>query len=337
MAHYLITGHTGFKGSWMALLLKSRGHTVSGLALDPLPRGLFERAGIAQDLEQDLRVDIRDREAVFRSFESVSPDFVVHMAAQALVRQGYRDPVGTYETNVDGTLNVLLASARTGSIQSQLVVTTDKVYRDDGRNRPYVESDSLGGKDPYSMSKAMADLLAQEFFRNERTKPGAIVRGGNVIGAGDASPDRLLPDIVRAKKTGLDLEIRYPQAVRPWQHVYDCLGGYLEVLGSVASGDGVGEWNIGPASSDNWTVANVVDFANSLHADLTSKLVNPVENESEAHFLQLDCSKALGALDWRPKMSAERALREALAEISAPAESDLRELIERQIIQFEAL
>ena len=337
MAHYLVTGHTGFKGSWLTLLLKYRGHTVSGLALDPQKGGLFDRASLGADLEHDLRLDIRDQDAVLRAFQSVKPDAVVHMAAQALVREGYRDPQGTYETNVNGTLNVLRASDATASIESQLIVTTDKVYRDDGLGRPYLESDPLGGADPYSSSKAMADLLAQEFMRNGRTKPGAIVRAGNVIGAGDVSTDRLIPDIIRANQNATDLEIRYPKAIRPWQHVYDCLAGYLAVLLSASPSSAGDQWNVGPLEAGAWTVVDVVDAAGSRGSAVRRRTVDPDPDAVEANCLELDSSKIRQELRWSPKMNAEAAISEALAELDQQSDADLRLLVEKQISAFESL
>jgi CDP-glucose 4,6-dehydratase len=331
MAHYLITGHTGFKGSWLTLLLKSRGHEVSGLALDPLPGSLFERAHISSDLTHDFRVDVRNRDGIVDSFQQAKPDVVIHMAAQALVREGYRDPIGTYETNVNGTLHVLQASDATDSVTSQLIVTTDKVYRDDGLRRPYVESDPLGGKDPYSASKAMADILAQEYFHNERTKPGAIARAGNVIGAGDTSRDRLIPDIVLASRTGKALELRYPKSVRPWQHVLDCLQGYLSLLDSVPDQASAGAWNFGPEPDDRWSVIDVVRRAKGLGLSFDYVVVPAPALEREADLLDLDSKKANEKLLWRPRILAKQAVGEALSESLAQGTIGLREVLEAQI------
>jgi len=314
MAHYLITGHTGFKGSWLSLLLKSRGHEVSGLALEPAADSLFSRANIAADMVHDLRVDIRNRNATVEAFKQVAPDYVIHLAAQALVREGYRKPVETYETNVNGTMHVLEASDRTDSVKSQLIVTTDKVYRNDGHSRPYVESDPLGGKDPYSASKAMADILAQEWLGSGRSKPGAIARAGNVIGAGDSSKERLIPDIIRASRSGEPLIVRYPQAVRPWQHVLDCLNGYLMLLDNV---DGAGidrVLNFGPGPGMMLRVSEVIDL--SLDVLRASKLEVVLEGSdfTEDLLLVLDSARASQLLGWSNGYSTETAIRDALAE-----------------------
>ncbi len=244
--HYLITGHTGFKGPWLVLLLLSRGHQVSGLALNPDDGSLFQRAGLTEHLVSDFRVDIRDAEATAAAVKAAAPDVVVHMAAQSLVRESYRNPRYTYETNAIGTLNVLEAVGATPSVRAHVVITTDKVYRNVDQEAGYVETDPLGGDDPYSASKAMADLLAQSWIRSFPGVPTAIARGGNVIGGGDVSHDRLLPDLVAAYADGRAPQLRFPRAVRPWQHVLDCLNGYLVLADALLTGSGLGQWNFGP-------------------------------------------------------------------------------------------
>ena len=337
VAHYLVTGHTGFKGAWLSLLLKSRGHVVSGLALDPPIGGLFDRAGIASDMEHDLRIDVRDREEVIRAFKRVKPDFVIHMAAQALVREGYRNPLGTYETNVNGTLNILQASDQTDSITSQLIVTTDKVYRDDGRDRSYVESDPLGGNDPYSASKAAADIMAQEFLQNQRTKPGFVVRGGNVVGAGDVSRDRLIPDLLRSVSGGEPLIIRYPNAVRPWQHVLDCLEGYLSVLAMADTRDSGGlAWNIGPSNQSIFSVEQVVEFAKTLREFSALEVDVQPTHLAETDSLSIDSGRAQRAFGWENRLTRDRTLQMALTTVDRESEHGLRELVNSQIDSFEA-
>ena len=333
MAHYLITGHTGFKGSWLTLLLKSRGHEVSGLALEPLPGSLFERANISSDLTHDFRVDVRNRDGVVDSFQEAKPDVVIHMAAQALVREGYRDPNGTYETNVNGTLHVLQASDASDSVTAQLIVTTDKVYRDDGLRRPYVESDPLGGKDPYSASKAMADILAQEYFHNERTKPGAIARAGNVIGAGDTTMDRLLPDLGKAVIDKTDLDIRYPKSVRPWQHVLDCLLGYLEILGHFREHDQVA-WNIGPESNHLTTVEEVLRVAEGIIGQRFPRLNQRQAEWAEDLYLRLDTTASSGKLRLATKISLNDSIEDALSEYIGGGKWDPRMHLQNTIRDF---
>ena len=210
--HYLVTGHTGFKGAWLVALLRSRGHQVSGLALDPVPDALYTRAGLDAQVEHDLRVDIRDAAATAAGVARVSPDVVLHLAAQPLVRESYQDPRTTFETNVTGTLNVLEAVQNTPSVKAHVVITTDKVYRNVNQESGYVESDPLGGDDPYSSSKAMADLLTQSWVTSFPGAPTAIARAGNVIGGGDVSRDRLLPDLLTAFRDGRAAVLRVPES-----------------------------------------------------------------------------------------------------------------------------
>jgi CDP-glucose 4,6-dehydratase len=312
MAHYLITGHTGFKGAWLIFLLKAQGHDVSGLGLDPLPGSIFDRTNLESDLVHDFRVDIRNKDETVEAIGLVQPDFVIHMAAQALVREGYRNPRYTYETNVLGTLNVLEAVDKTDSVRAQLIVTTDKVYLDQGLNRPYVETDPLGGKDPYSASKAMADILAQEYLSRDGAKPGAIARAGNVIGAGDVSNERLIPDIVRAIEAGEPLVLRYPQAIRPWQHVLDCLWGYLTLLGAVHLSNVRGAWNFGPGKQAALSVRHVAEIsAEELGAALR------IQDHSggqfvEDQYLVLDSNKAESALGWKNRIEGVEAISMSL-------------------------
>lgn len=313
MAHYLITGHTGFKGAWLTLLLKARGHEVSGLALDPPDESLFAKAGLADELTYDFRVDIRHRDATREAVQTISPDFVIHMAAQALVREGYRRPVETYDTNVLGTMNILLAIDATDSVQAQLIVTTDKVYEDRGYGRPYVETDPLGGKDPYSVSKAMADLLAQEWLARPGSKPGAIARAGNVIGAGDYSVNRLIPDFLRAAASGAELEIRYPDAIRPWQHVLDCVDGYLALLDDVAAHGTGGVWNFGPPAGDVRSVLEVIEFARSVLGPSAPSVLTRESELPEDSYLSLDSTAILRQCKWRNRLDFETSLSWSLA------------------------
>jgi CDP-glucose 4,6-dehydratase len=335
VAHYLVTGHTGFKGAWLTFLLKARGHEVSGVALDPLPDSLFARANVASDLVHDVRVDIRNREATAEAFQQISPDYVIHLAAQALVREGYRRPVDTFETNVNGTLHVLEASDRTDSVKAQLIITTDKVYRDDGLDRPYVETDPLGGKDPYSASKAMADILAQEWLSRATSKPGAIARAGNVIGAGDSSPERLIPDIIRAVQSGRPLELRYPHAVRPWQHVFDCLNGYLMLL-EATDGDGArGEWNFGPKLGNELSVTGLLELAADFIPQPFKIVSHASDSFSEAPKLVLGSEKAGEKLGWSNRVSLGRTVELSLAEGFGPVQ-ELRAEVQSQIEEFES-
>lgn len=296
--HYLVTGHTGFKGAWLVLLLKSRGHQVSGLSLDPLPGSLFEIAQLEEELEHDYRVDIRNREAVQAAINNISPDVVLHLAAQPLVRESYKDPYGTFDTNVMGTLHVVEAVSRTPSVKAHVVITTDKVYRNVNQVEGYVESDALGGFDPYSSSKAMADIMTQSWVNSFPGVPTAIARAGNVIGGGDVSKDRLLVDLLAAYQEGQSPIIRFPSAVRPWQHVLDCLNGYLALADALLDGKGQGEWNFGPGRESFVSVGEVADLAAEIWGGGSSWTKTTDPQPHEAELLALDASKALSELNW---------------------------------------
>jgi CDP-glucose 4,6-dehydratase len=300
--HYLITGHTGFKGSWLALWLNSLGHEVSGISLDPIPNSLFDRANVSESIENDFRIDIRRSDEVKSALLQVKPDVVFHMAAQPLVRESYADPRYTFETNVMGTLSVLEAVSSAKSVKANVVVTTDKVYRNINQIAGYVENDPLGGYDPYSSSKAMADLLTQSWISSFPGTPTTIVRAGNVIGGGDVSKDRLMPDLIAAYLNKEVPTLRYPNSVRPWQHVLDCLNGYLMVSESLLSGNEHPMINIGPDKESFVTVAKVAELvATQLSVDPTWNLSQTTEPH-EAGLLSLDASLAKSTLGWHDKL-----------------------------------
>jgi CDP-glucose 4,6-dehydratase len=307
--HFLITGHTGFKGAWLTLWLNSLGHKVSGISLNPLPGSLFEIAGISDLLNNDFRFDISNTKETNSCIRELAPEVVVHMAAQPLVRESYRNPRFTFETNVMGTLNVLEAVSETPSVKAQVIVTTDKVYKNINQLYGYKESDALGGEDPYSASKAMADLLAHSWIRSFKSPPTAIARAGNVIGGGDVSPDRLLPELIDAYSRGITPILRFPNAVRPWQHVLDCLNGYLLIIEALLFGKNVEEINIGP-NTDNFvsvgeTAKNVANLFNVEGKwDLDPK-INPHESE----LLALNTDKARNLLNWSDKLKFDQALK----------------------------
>ena len=283
-------------------MLVERGDEVCGLALDPEPRGLFETAGVADLLESDVRGDIRDPDVVHRAVEDSHPDVVVHMAAQPLVRDSYARPRWTMETNVMGTFNVLEAVSAVGSVRAQVMVTTDKVYLNVGQELGYVESDSLGAGDPYSTSTAMADLLVQSWTSSLDGPPTAVARAGNVLGGGDVSTDRLMPDLLTAFASGQPAELRYPDAVRPWQHVLDCLNGYLHLVDALLDGAGRGEWNFGPDPDSFRTVRELAINAAQDWGDGASWTESTGEHLHEAQLLALDAAKAERELGWRNHM-----------------------------------
>ena len=300
--HYLITGHTGFKGSWLALWLNSLGHEVSGISLDPIPNSLFDRANVSESIQNDFRIDIRNSDEVMSALLQVNPDVVFHMAAQPLVRESYADPRYTFETNAMGTLSLLEAVSNTKSVKAHVVVTTDKVYRNINQVAGYVESDPLGGFDTYSSSKAMADLLTQSWISSFPGTPTTIVRAGNVIGGGDVSKDRLMPDLISAYLNNKVPTLRYPNSVRPWQHVLDCLNGYLMISESLLSGKEHPMMNIGPDKESFVTVAKVAELvAAQLSVEPTWNLSDTNEPH-EAGLLSLDSSLAKTALGWQDKL-----------------------------------
>jgi CDP-glucose 4,6-dehydratase len=336
--HYLVTGHTGFKGAWLTLLLLSRGHQVSGVATkEPPEGGMFRRAGLADDLAHDFRVDIRDAAGTAAAVSTAAPDVVVHMAAQPLVRESYRKPRDTYETNVIGTLNVLEAVAATPSVRAQVVVTTDKVYRNNDQEAGYTETDPLGGNDPYSASKAMADLLVQSWVRSFPGTATAIGRAGNVIGGGDVSRDRLLPDLTTAFAHGRAPRLRFPHAVRPWQHVLDCLNGYLTLVDALLAGSGQGEWNFGPGPDSFVEVGEVATLAAELWGGTAHWELDGEIQPHEANLLALDTSKTQRELGWHGRLS----FRDAVAwtidwEQRVYAGADVRAVSLEQITAFES-
>ena len=299
---YFITGHTGFKGSWLTLWLTSEGHEVFGLSLDPEPGSLFELAEVGELCAVDQRGDIRDPEVVKVAVKNAKPDVVVHMAAQPLVLDSYKRPRWTMETNVMGTLNVLEAVGLREDVKALLVVTTDKVYRNNNQREGYIESDPLGGDDPYSASKAMADILTQSWSKSFPGTRTAVVRAGNVIGGGDVSPDRLLPDIVASLRNGTAPVLRHPEAVRPWQHVLDCLNGYRTLIGRLVienqDFDSDGRWNFGPGADSFASVGQITSKAMTHWGSAGSWITDSKGKPHEAQLLALDSARARTALGW---------------------------------------
>lgn len=308
--HFLISGHTGFKGAWLVIMLKELGHKVSGVSLDPLPGSLFELGNVEKLLEHDVRVDIRNLKELEDAFALISPDVVMHLAAQPLVRESYLDPRGTMESNVIGTMNMLTAVGNTSSVKAHVVITTDKVYKNIDQIWGYKEIDPLGGDDPYSASKAMADILTQSWIKSFGGPPTAIARAGNVIGGGDVSKDRLLPDLIRGYSEGEIPELRFPDAVRPWQHVLDCLNGYIALSTKLLKGEGTGEWNFGPDTNSFVSVGVVASIVAKMHGvEKDPWTVTESHQPHEANLLALDARKAELQLDWGNKLSFMESLQ----------------------------
>jgi CDP-glucose 4,6-dehydratase len=306
--HFLITGHTGFKGVWLSLMLRERGHLVSGISLQPEVGSLFARAEIGKFLENDIRCDIRESSKLNSHFIDMNPDVVVHLAAQALVRESYKNPIDTFETNVMGTLNVIKASQLVRDLKAQLIITTDKVYKNINKASGYLETDALGGQDPYSASKAMADIAAQSWLTSFKNPLTAIARAGNVIGGGDVCADRLIPDLVHAYSSGLTPKLRAPESIRPWQHVLDCLNGYLILIDKVLDGTADGAWNFGPDQNQTKTVADVANIAGAVWGAEKSWENDLGTHPHEASVLILNSDKARTKLGWSDKLNFEESV-----------------------------
>lgn len=308
----LLTGHTGFKGSWLALWLKQLGAEVVGLSLSPNTQPSHWQS---LDLNiQEYLQDIRDYSVVQKIVGHVQPHIVFHLAAQPLVRRSYVDPLTTWSTNVQGTANVMEACRQTASVRAVVAVTTDKCYENQEWLWGYRENDRLGGHDPYSASKAGAELVAasyrKSYFSSEGSPLLATARAGNVIGGGDWSEDRLIPDMVRASSRGQSVEIRSPNATRPWQHVLESLSGYL-LLGQrlLQRQPGFAEaWNFGPDESGNQTVSAVLSKLNQ-HWDGLRWHVTGTPQPHEAGLLQLDSTKARTLLEWSPVWGLDEGLK----------------------------
>jgi CDP-glucose 4,6-dehydratase len=307
----LVTGHTGFKGAWLTLWLNQLGADVTGLALPPpTDPSLFDKAGLADRINH-VEVDIRDAGKVAEVVAEAQPDVVFHLAAQSLVRYSYDYPIETFATNVMGTAHVLDACRGSG-VRAVVCVTSDKCYENREWVWPYRESDPMGGHDPYSASKGCAELVAasyrRSFFPSSAMATGglglATVRAGNVIGGGDWATDRLVPDLVRSFERGVAPEIRSPNAVRPWQHVLEAIGGYLMIADRLLAGDQsiADAWNFGPADDDTKPVSWIVERMSSAWGGTEAAVPFSGAVPHEAGLLKLDCSKARAELGWRPSL-----------------------------------
>jgi CDP-glucose 4,6-dehydratase len=307
----LVTGHTGFKGSWLALWLNQIGAQVTGLALQPdTTPNHWEMLQL--DVSEHY-CDIRNASTVAAIVAQEKPEIVFHLAAQSLVRRSYRNPLDTWSSNVMGTANILDACRQTTTVRAVVIVTTDKVYDNQERPLGYCESDRLGGHDPYSASKAATELVAASyrdaFFQRNDSSLVATARAGNVIGGGDWSEDRLIPDMLRAVLSGKSLEIRSPRATRPWQHVLECLSGYLLLGQHLLQGrrECSGAWNFGPDQDNNCTVTDMLAHMRVHWPELTWHLTEQPKSH-EANLLYLDISKAKDALGWHPVWSLSQSL-----------------------------
>ncbi len=314
-----LTGHTGFKGGWLSLWLTSMGAKVTGYSLNPnTSPNFFEVAQVQADLENSQIADIRDLEKLQKEMLSARPEIVIHMAAQPLVRYSYANPVETYATNVMGTVNLLESIRVMDCVRAVVVVTTDKCYENNEWVWGYRENEPMGGHDPYSNSKGCAELVTsgyrQSFFSPEKYSKHKVAiasaRAGNVIGGGDWSEDRLIPDAIKAFQAKEALMIRNPLATRPWQHVLEPLSGYL-ILAQALYEKGVnfnGGWNFGPRDDDARSVQEVINLLIKGWGSAATWTQDQSEQPYEAHSLKLDCSKARQYLNWLPRWSLEQAI-----------------------------
>ena len=327
----LVTGHTGFKGSWLCLWLQSMGAEVTGLALDPsVEPSHWDLLKLSID---DRRVDVRDDAAVRGVFTAAKPEMVFHLAAQPLVRRSYREPVTTWGTNVMGTVHVLEAVRHTPEVRAVVAITSDKCYENREWPWAYRERDRLGGHEPYSASKAAAELVSASYRAALLQHPSApllaTARGGNVIGGGDWSEDRLVPDLVRSVAAGEPLVIRSPHATRPWQHVLDLLSGYLLLGQRLLAGDSAcaDAWNFGPDEAGNRTVEQVLENLARTWPQLRWQVTSSPQPH-EAGLLHLDSAKAKMHLGWHPVWDLEKTLRHTanwyrqLLEVGAVSSAD---------------
>ena len=337
----LITGHTGFKGGWLAIWLHQLGAIVSGLALAPYTNpSLYELARLGERIDSGFG-DVRDELAVRRSFAEARPEVVFHLAAQPLVRRSYREPIATLATNIMGTAHTLEAACNTASVRAVVVVTSDKCYADRGTSLAYSEGDQLGGDDPYSTSKACAELVAaayQKSFCREADRSIATVRAGNVIGGGDWSEDRLVPDAMRALRRGETLRLRNPHAIRPWQHVLEPLSGYL-ILAERLFVEGsrwAAGWNFGPSAGDELEVRQVADLIVRHWGSGEWSTMPEVAAPHESPVLRLDSTQARATLGWNPVLDLQGAISLAVAWYRSVSEgADAFAITCAQIDQFQ--
>ncbi len=338
----LVSGHTGFKGGWLALWLQRLGADVTGIALVPnTTPNLFDLARVAAGMQSHF-CDIRDAAALAALVSAARPEVVFHLAAQSLVRASYREPLSTYASNVMGTAHLLDALRGLDGVRVAVMVTTDKVYRNNGWYYPYREDDTLGGHDPYSASKAASEIIVASYrdaFLSEAGVAVASARAGNVMGGGDWSEDRLIPDAVRAWQAGQPLVVRSPHATRPWQHVLDPLAGYLSLAQKLFEQPALaGAYNFGPESNQAVTVEEVVNLACSAYGTGRTSYEKNSKGPHEAGWLALEVAKVRVTLGVTPHWTLTKAINQTMAWYRAQHEgADARMLCEAEIAAYEAL
>jgi CDP-glucose 4,6-dehydratase len=343
-----LTGHTGFKGSWLALWLSQRGAKVRGYALDPCTEpNMFNLASVGAVVD-DVRGDVRDYAKLETSMTEFEPEVVFHLAAQPIVRRSYADPVGTYGTNVMGTVHLMEVIRKTSSVRAVVCVTTDKCYQNQEWIWPYRETDPLGGYDPYASSKACAEIVSaayrSSFFPIDRLHEHhvalATARAGNVIGGGDWSEDRLIPDLIRGFLSGRPVLIRRPTAIRPWQHVLESLHGYLMLAEELFAQHAkfASCYNFGPSDEDVWPVERIATKLVQMWGNGASWIRDAVPSAHEDHVLRLDASKARVELGWKARLRIEAGLEWTMAWYRAwKRGDDMAEFTGKQISAYEKM
>lgn len=339
----LLTGHTGFKGGWLALWLQTLGAKVTGYALAaPTDPSFFDTTRVVQGMTSMIG-DVRDLASLTTSVGQADPEIIIHMAAQSLVRPSYSDPVATYSTNIMGTVNVLEAARKQSGVRAIVIVTSDKCYENTGAQREFREGDRLGGHDPYSNSKACAELVTagyRDSFFSGSAPAIATARAGNVIGGGDWSADRLIPDAIRAFGAARPVQLRYPLATRPWQHLLDPLAGYLLLAEKLCAtpADYAGAWNFGPAANQVMTVAQVIEAIASQWGSGARWEAAQGAHPHEAQFLGIDAGKARMRLGWQPRLDIARTIDWTVEWYQAWRDgADLRRVSEAQIDRYRGL
>lgn len=336
----LVTGHTGFKGSWMCKVLAMHGANITGYSLEPpTSPSLFEEAHIADSMTSVIG-DIRDLKKLNETMEKCRPEIVIHMAAQPIVRESYADPVYTYETNVMGTVNICEAVRQCDSVKSFVNVTTDKVYKNNEWEWGYRENDALDGYDPYSNSKSCSELVTASYVRSFLREKGVAVstcRAGNVIGGGDFAKDRIIPDCVRAMERGEQIIVRNPYSTRPYQHVLEPVITYLCLAAAqYERPELAGSYNVGPDDCDCLNTGELVEiFCKAWGGDASWKNVSEANAPHEANFLKLDCSKIKSTLKWKPRWHITDAVNKTVEWSKTYISSgNINAVIERQIKEY---
>lgn len=333
-----VTGHTGFKGAWLCTVLRMAGAEVTGFALPPEELSLCRIIGLEENITS-VHGDIRDLDVLWSAFQAAQPEIVLHLAAQPIVRESYRDPVGTYSTNVMGTVHILECVRRSGCVRSFLNVTTDKVYQNCQWPWGYRETDVLNGFDPYANSKSCSELVTDSYRNSFFSGNGTAIstaRAGNVIGGGDFSADRIIPDCIRAVQAGRAIQLRNPYSVRPYQHVLEPLSAYLLIAqGQYKDSSLAGSYNVGPDSSGCLTTGELADlFCQAWGEDARWEHTGE-DGPHEDAVLKLDCSKIGTVLGWHPRWNVERAVRETVSWTKAWMDGrNVSDYMERQIQEF---